>query len=90
MQQPQPGVTKTIQKMLKAGLLRAVPAKDDARVKLLYITQRGQKMHERALAALEPAFQGAFAGWQEEDLTALFQQLDRLKVWLDSEGRKDP
>lgn len=89
MQQPQPGVTKTIQKMLKGGILRAAPSKDDARVKLIYVTPKGLRMQKRALAALEPAFQGAFAGWQAEELEALFQHLDRLKVWLDTEGRKE-
>jgi len=87
MQQPQPGITKTIQKMLVKKFLRAAPAPDDARSKLLYLTPKGVEMHGRALAALVPVFRDLFEPWNEADMNDLIGKLDRLKVWLDTKGR---
>jgi DNA-binding MarR family transcriptional regulator len=87
-QQPQPGVTKTLQKMLALGLIKAVAAPDDARSKLLQLTPKGVKAHEKALAVLTDQFRAAFADWSEADLTQLFAHLHRLKSWMDTEGRK--
>lgn len=89
MQQPQPGITKTIQKMVAKKLLRVAPAPEDARSKLLYLTPKGVEMHGRALATLVPVFRGLFEPWKEDEMSALIAQLDRLKVWLDTKGRED-
>ncbi len=88
MQQPQPGVTKTIQKMLAKKLLRAAPSPDDARSKLLHLTPKGAEMHQRALAALVPTFRDLFEPWNEAEMNDLIAKLDRLKVWLDTKGRE--
>jgi len=88
LQQPQPGVTKTIQKMLEGGLLAAATAPGDGRSKLLRLTPKGAKAHQRAIALLTPAFEAAFAGWEEGDFADLFRRLNPLKTWLDTEGRK--
>jgi DNA-binding MarR family transcriptional regulator len=88
MQQPQPGITKTIQKMLTKKLLRAAPAPGDARSKLLYLTPKGIETHHRALAALVPTFRDLFEPWNEADMSDLIAKLDRLKVWLDTKGRE--
>ncbi|MBI1210612.1 MAG: winged helix DNA-binding protein [Alphaproteobacteria bacterium] len=88
MQQPQPGITKTIQKMLTKKLLRAVAAPDDARSKLLYLTPKGVETHGKAISALVPVFREMFEPWSEADINDLIEKLDRLKVWLDTKGRK--
>ena len=88
MQQPQPGTTKTLQKMIGAGLLRVVPSKQDARSKPLFITAKGIRMLDRALETLTPVFRDAFAGWSEAELAVFLAQLDRLKVWMDTRGRE--
>lgn len=88
MQQPQPGITKTLQKMLVKKLLRAAPAPDDARSKLLYLTPKGVEMHGKAMAALVPVFRELFEPWSEADMNDLIGKLDRLKVWLDTKGRE--
>lgn len=88
MQQPQPGITKTIQKMVTKKVLRTAPAPNDARSKLLYITPKGIETHGRALATLVPTFRDLFEPWNEEEMRALIAQLDRLKVWLDTKGRE--
>lgn len=88
MQQPQPGITKTLQKMIAQGLIKATGAPDDARSKLLHLTPKGSKAHDKALAVLSDQFRAAFADWSEADLTQLFGHLHRLKSWMDTEGRK--
>ena len=88
MQQPQPGITKTIQKMLTKKLVRAVAAPDDARSKLLYLTPKGVETHAKAMAALVPVFRELFEPWSEEDMNDLIGKLDRLKAWLDTKGRE--
>lgn len=88
LQQPQPGVTKTIQKMIARKLLKAHAAPDDARSKLITITPKGLDLHMRAVAAFVPQFAEVYAGWDDAEMADLFAKLDRLKVWLDSKGRE--
>ena len=88
LQQPQPGVTKTVQKLIARKLLKADPAPGDARSKLLTITPKGLETHARAVAAFVPQFAEVFSGWEDAEMEALAQRLDRLKVWLDSKGRE--
>jgi DNA-binding MarR family transcriptional regulator len=88
LQQPQPGVTKTIQKMIARKLLKADPAPGDARSKLLTITPRGLDLHARAVTAFLPNFADVYSGWDDSEMADLFAKLDRLKVWLDTKGRE--
>lgn len=88
LQQPQPGVTKTVQKMVVRKLLKADPAPGDARSKLLTITPKGLELHARAIAAFVPQFAEVYAGWSDAEMADLFAKLDRLKVWMDSKGRE--
>ncbi|MEQ1863957.1 MAG: MarR family winged helix-turn-helix transcriptional regulator [Micropepsaceae bacterium] len=88
MQQPQPGVTKTIQKMVARKLLRVDAAPGDGRSKLLTITPKGLEIQARAIAAFVPRFSEAFAGWEDVEMEQLAKQLDRLKLWMDSKGRE--
>jgi len=88
MQQPQPGVTKTVQKLLGRKLLKAEPDPADKRSKLLTITPKGLEIHQRAIVAFVPRFSESFDGWDEAEMLMLFQHLDRLKIWLDSKGRE--
>ena len=88
MQQPQPGVTKTVQKMVAKKLLRVAPSPGDARSKLLYLTPKGVETHGKALGALVPVFRELFEPWSETEMSDLIEQLDRLKVWLDTKGRE--
>jgi DNA-binding MarR family transcriptional regulator len=80
--------TVTLQKMLALGLIKAVEAPDDGRSKLLTLTPKGAKAHEKALAVLTDQFRAAFADWTEAEMAAFFQHLSKLKGWMDTEGRK--
>jgi DNA-binding MarR family transcriptional regulator len=88
LQQPQPGVTKTIQKLIGRKFLKADPAPGDARSKLLTITPKGLETHARAVAAFVPRFAEVYGGWEDAEMADLFAKLDRLKVWLDTKGRE--
>ena len=83
LQQPQPGITKTVAKMLKKGFLRAVDNPEDGRSKILYLTDAGVKAHREAKERLELALEDTFEGWREWEKRDFFTFLDRLKVYLD-------
>jgi DNA-binding MarR family transcriptional regulator len=88
MQQPQPGVTKTVQKLIKKDFLRMEESRDDARARLISLTAKGQRGLERAVQLLVPLFKDTFVDWSEEEMTELFLRLDKLKVWMDTKGRE--
>ncbi len=83
MQQPQPGITKTIAKLLAKGFLRAEDNPAAARTKFLYVTESGIKAHAEARERLEAAFNATFEGWREWEKKDLFAFLDRLKTYLE-------
>ncbi len=84
MQQPQPGITKTIQKLLAKRWLREQANPEDARSKVLFLTPAGLARHSDAVALFARELAPAFDGWSQAELEALFAQLDRLKLWLDA------
>jgi DNA-binding MarR family transcriptional regulator len=90
LQQPQPGVTKTVQKMVSRGWLKEQASGEDGRSKVLWLTAAGKAKHRGALAALMPGLDAAFAGWPETDRRRLFELLDRLKVWFDASRATPP
>ncbi|MZR29147.1 MarR family winged helix-turn-helix transcriptional regulator [Sneathiella litorea] len=83
LQQPQPGITKTIAKLLKKGFLKAEDNPSDGRSKILYLTDAGKKAHSAAKERLELAFADTFEGWREWEKKDFFGFLDRLKIYLD-------
>lgn len=85
LQQQQPAVTKTVQKLVDKGWLRERTSDSDGRSKLLTLTAAGLARHRAAVTALMPGLERAFADWSERDQRTLFALLDRLKVWLDED-----
>lgn len=85
LQQQQPAVTKTVQKLVDKGWIRERSSETDGRSKLLTLTAAGLARHRAAIAALVPGVERAFAGWSERDQRTLFALLDRLKAWLDED-----
>ena len=88
LQQPQPGITKTVQKLVARKFLKVDPAPGDARSKLLTVTPKGLEVHQRAIAAFVPKFAEVYSGWEDKEMEELFRLLDRLKVWMDTKGRE--
>ena len=89
LQQPQPGVTKNVQKLVAKGWLRERANGGDGRSKLLVLTAAGLARHRAAIEALAPGLARAFADWPEPDQRALFALLDRLKRWFDQDRDRD-
>ncbi len=87
-QSPQPGVTKTAQKLVGKGFLASRDDPDDGRRKLLSITDAGRAAHMQALLRLKPDSELIFADWSDADLDALREPLFRLKYWLDGNRNK--
>ena len=87
LQQPQPGVTKTVQKLIGRRYVRAVPSPGDGRSKQLFVTQKGLEAQASAIQALVPVYRDLFEPWSESEMEDLAGKLDRLKVWLDTKGR---
>ncbi len=85
LQQPQPGITKTAQKLIDKGFLAERANPEDGRSKLLRMTAKGAAAHQAAIAALMPELARVFEGWSAKDMQRLFADLDRLKVWLDAD-----
>jgi DNA-binding MarR family transcriptional regulator len=83
LQQPQPGITKTIQKLLAKRWLREEAHPEDARSRLLFLTAAGLASHDQAVAIFTRELAPAFDGWTRGELEQLFARLDRLKRWLD-------
>ncbi len=82
-QQPQPGTTKTIQKLEKKGCLKSMIHPDDGRARLFSITPDGRKTIEDTQQMMGPLIDEIFKEWQPRDLDILFSMLDRVKCQLD-------
>ncbi|MDF1734373.1 MAG: MarR family transcriptional regulator [Minwuia sp.] len=83
-QSPQPGITKTAQKLIAKGFLAAQDDPEDGRRKLLSVTDAGRAAHMAALVRLRPDADLIFGGWSDGDLENLKEPLFRLKYWLDN------
>jgi DNA-binding MarR family transcriptional regulator len=83
MQQPQPGITKTISKLLDKQYLREEPHPEDGRSKILYITEKGKQAHLQARRLLIEGMGDTFDSWSEADADRLFSYLDELKTYFD-------
>lgn len=82
-QQPQPGVTKTAQKLVAKGFLERRPDPEDGRIRRLHLSAAGRRAYGEALARFEPALVRIFEGWTVAELSRLFADLERLRAWLD-------
>ena len=87
-QQQQPGVTKTVQKLLDKGYLRVESDPGDGRVRHLFLTEAGAQAHTAARESLTPLLDDAFTGWSDDEVGQLVALLDRLRIYLDA--NRDP
>lgn len=83
-QVPQPGMTKSVQKLLDRGYLRAEVDPEDARRKRLFMTGAGSEAYFAALKRLAPDADLIFAEWELGDMQHLQAHLFRLRRWLDT------
>ncbi|MCU0804049.1 MAG: MarR family winged helix-turn-helix transcriptional regulator [Burkholderiales bacterium] len=83
MQQPQPTVTRTLQRLVRKGYLEVRAADDDARARVHVLTRTGKAAHRRAIERLMPEVAARFADWDERDVETLHRLLFRLMRELD-------
>lgn len=83
MQQPQPGITKTIAKMVRKGFLVEEPNPEDGRSKILFVSEKGLIAHGKARNRLLTAMDGMFDDWKQSEKKDFFNYLDRLKIFFD-------
>ena len=84
----QPGISKTVARLVEKGYLRAEPDPNDGRSKLLYVTEAGLAAHSDALARLAPDAALIFRDWPAGDIDELHRLIFKLKSWLDDNRDK--
>lgn len=85
---PQPGVSKTVRKLVERRLLRERSDALDARRNWLHVTPKGVRVRNDAVSRLAPDQRGVFAAWPRRDVAELRRLLLRLKTQLD-ESREE-
>lgn len=88
-QRNQPGITKTVRKLLERGYLRSRRDETDARVKQLRVTAKGIRARDAAMALLTPTFADDFRSWKRSEVAELHRLIERLKNHLDAQ-RDEP
>jgi DNA-binding MarR family transcriptional regulator len=79
----QPGITKTVKKLIERRYLSVRPDARDARVRRLRVTKSGIRARNQAIARMGPDLAEAFQSWKRSDISTLHRQLERLKSYLD-------
>lgn len=83
MQAPQPGITKTVQKLTASGLMTSRPHPEDGRSKILFLTTAGKKAHAEAVALLVDFAEPLFRDIGDERLSRVSGTLEQMKDWFD-------
>ncbi|WP_372425632.1 MarR family winged helix-turn-helix transcriptional regulator [Salinarimonas chemoclinalis] len=78
-------MTNTLQHLERAGLVTIEPDPQDARAKVVFITDAGRAAREAAIAALTPRLSSIADGIAAQDVEAAMPLLARLRANLDAE-----
>jgi MarR family transcriptional regulator, organic hydroperoxide resistance regulator len=73
-----PTVTRTVQRMIRDGLVRREAHQSDARSVRIYLTKRGTELQPMLDELIEQETERAMRGFDEEDRQALIEMLDRI------------
>lgn len=79
----QPGVTKATASMIEKKWLRKEADPQDARIKRLFITDKGLEVLEQAKDTTLPTLIEGFSCLTDDQLESFSDQLHTLKCWLD-------
>jgi DNA-binding MarR family transcriptional regulator len=71
-------LTRNLRPLEREGLVKAVPSRDDARLRLVQLTAKGQRALERALPLWEQAQDRLVAALGQRDWRDLIASLDRV------------
>jgi DNA-binding MarR family transcriptional regulator len=83
-------ITRQVDAMEAAGLVRRVKHPEDGRVTLVEVTDRGRARFAAERAARHLFYDTVTAGWSKEDRLALARLLTRLNGALDAASRARP
>ena len=83
MEMQLPGISKIVNQLLTAKLLKLGPAAIDKRKKQLSISQAGRRKNTQVLTAMEPEISRVFADWSMTELAQFIGHLQKLRDWLD-------
>jgi len=81
----QPGITKTVKKLLERRYLSSRPDAQDARVRKLRVTKSGIRARNNAVSRMGPDLAEAFRSWKRSEISELHRLLERLKNYLDAD-----
>ena len=73
-----PTVTRTVQRMLRDGLVRREAHQSDARSVRIYLTKRGSELEAVLASILEQETEKTLQGFTTEERRALIRMLDRI------------
>lgn len=71
-------VSRQIDKLESAGLVRTSPSKEDARVRMSELTEEGQQIVSMIAKTRHSIMREAMADWTEEEKTQLLRALQRF------------
>ena len=80
-----PSMTATLAKLERAGLVRIAPGDEDARTKLVWITEDGRTARMQAVEATGVLFQRIAPKLSGFDLERLVNELGELRAILDAD-----
>lgn len=78
-------MTNTLRHLDGAGYVTIAPDPDDARAKVVFITDAGRAAREEAIAALAPRLTHVSQGIEADEVEAALPLLRRLRANLDAE-----
>jgi DNA-binding MarR family transcriptional regulator len=73
-------MSRFVDRVEAAGYVRREPDPADRRAHRITVTERGTHVLTVSHRRMVAAFAGALAGWTEEEVVALAEQLDRLRA----------
>lgn len=80
-------MTNTVGRLDDKGLVSVVADPSDGRAKLVDITEAGREMRQTCIDRLAPKLDGLTAMATSDEWTAALPFLQKLRAWLDENGR---
>lgn len=80
-----PTISITLRNMERDGIVRREKNNSDRRETHVYITEKGRKMHAKAIAALDKAEKTMLMGLSDKELNAMRAALDKMSANLNAE-----
>lgn len=82
--------TRTVSRLVDAGMVERVPDPDDARGVLVSLSERGLAAHTQMAERRRLLFDQVFVGFQPQELTLLADLLERLVAGVDAAVEAGP